>query len=287
MAGEKKARVDEGYFGPGSVAWKVHSHPIVVVGGFRALMIQAMHPLAMAGVTHYSDFKNDPLRRFRVTARFVNSVVFDDTPTVERNAARVRQIHEKVRGIDPVTGEEYFASDPKTLLWVHCVEAHSFMDGYRTFAGPMSEAEQDQYLTEYVKAGELVGIPRELIPTTRAEYREYFASVFHELRQSEISDDTVDFVANPKLRLVPKSDWPFAINLKFAGNAAVSRVPLSLRPMMNLPEPGPKQWMLERATRANGFVLGHALKLRPVQRAFDGVAEKKLGMTALPEAARR
>jgi uncharacterized protein (DUF2236 family) len=280
-------RVDEGYFGPDSIAWKVHSHPIVVVGGFRALMIQALHPLAMAGVTHYSDFKNDPLRRFRVTARFVNSVVFDDTPTVDKHAARVRMIHDKVRGIDSVTGEEYVASDPRTLLWVHCVEAHSFMDAYRTFAGPMSEAEQDRYLTEYVKAGELVGIPRTDIPATRAEYREYFARVFPELRRSEVSDDTVEFVANPKLRLVPKSEWPFAINLKIAGNAAVSRVPLGLRPLMNLPEPGAREWVLERATKVNGTILGQALKFKPVQSVFDGVAQKKLGMTPLPDSARR
>lgn len=287
MAKTNKQRTDLGYFGPDSVAWRIHSHPIVVVGGFRALMIQTLNPLAMAGVTHYSDFKNDPLRRFRVTSRFVNGVVFDDTETVDKHAARVRRIHDKVRGIDPVTGDEYFASDPDTLLWVHCVEAHSFLDAYRTFAGGLSDAEQDQYLYEYVAAGELVGIPRDMIPNSREQYREYFASQLPKLRRSETSDDTVEFVANPKLSLVPKSEWPFAINLKFAGLASVSRVPRSLRPMMNLPEPNLQQWALERATRANGFLLGNALRLGPVQSAFDFVAQRQLGVSPMPKEARR
>lgn len=274
----------EGYFGPGSVAWKVHSHPIILVGGFRALMIQSLHPLAMAGVTHFSDFRENPLRRLRQTAGFVHTVVFSDTATVDKMAARVRSIHARVQGTDPVTGGQYSATDPATLLWVHCAEAHSFLDAYRTFAGDLTEAEQDRYLAEYVVAGELIGIPREDIPASKAEYREYFRSMLPELRTSETARGTVDFVARQRLRSVPMKEWPFAVNLKFAGRSAVTRMPRSLRELAGLPDPGPGEWAIGEWTKVNAKAIELALRSDRMAEAFGRVAQKKLGTGPRPRA---
>lgn len=268
---------DKGYFGPESVAWKVHSHPIILVGGFRALMIQSLHPLAMAGVTHFSDFRENPLRRLRQTAGFVHTVVFADTATVDNMAARVQSIHARVQGTDPVTGREYSAMDPATLLWVHCAEAHSFLDAYRTFGGGLSPAEQDQYLAEYVVAGELIGIPREDIPASVGEYREYFSSMLPELRTSETARGTVDFVARQRLRSVPMKEWPFAVNLKFAGRSAVTRMPRSLRELAGLPEPRPSEWAIGEWTKVNAKLIEVALRSDRIADAFGRVAQKKLG----------
>lgn len=281
---ELSASRDRGYFGPGSVAWKVHSHPIILVGGFRALMIQSLHPLAMAGVTHFSDFRENPQRRLRQTAGFVHTVVFSDRQTVDAMAGRVRSIHERVRGIDPVTGREYSATDPATLLWVHCAEAHSFLDAYRTFAGELTDAEQDQYLAEYVVASELVGIPRADIPASRREYREYFSSMLPELRTSETARGTIDYVAHPPLGGLPKKDWPFAINLRFAGRAAVARMPRSLRELAGLPDPGPADWTMTQLTRANAKLIELALRSDHVAEAFARAAEKRLGTGSRPPA---
>lgn len=279
------ANKDLGYFGPDSVAWKVHSHPIILVGGFRALMIQALHPLAMAGVTHFSDFRENPLKRLRQTAGYVHTVVWADTATVNNLADRVNSIHSRVRGTDPVTGGEYSATDPATLLWVHCAEAHSFLDAYRTFGGSLTSAEQDQYLAEYVVAGELIGIPRADIPASVGEYREYFKSMLPELRTSETARDTVSFVARPRLRSVPIKKWPFALNLKFVGRAAVTRMPRSLREMAGLPEPGIGDWSIDHLTRTNAKAIELAMKSDRVADAFGRVAARNLGAGPTPRPA--
>lgn len=273
---------DWGYFGPNSVAWKIHSHPAIVIGGFRALMIQSLHPLAMAGIAQFSDFKTDPLKRFRRTAQYVHSVVFSDTETVDKVAGRVRRIHDQVQGVDPVTGKDFSANDPETLLWVHCAEAHSFLAAYRTFVQPLTDEEQDQYLREYVAAAELVGIPREMVPSSRDEYREYFIHMQPSLCSSQQAAETIRFVARPNLRLVPAKEWPFAINLKWAGHAAVTLMPRSLRQMAGLPNPGPREWALRRWTAANAKAMDRALNFDSVAGAFDQLAQKKLGTGPVP-----
>lgn len=275
-------RADWGLFGPDSVAWKIHSHPVIVVGGFRALMIQSLHPLAMAGIAQYSDFRTDPLKRFRRTAQYIHHVVFSDTRSAQDMAAMVRGVHEKVRGIDPVTGREFYANDPDTLLWVHCVEAHSFLEAYRTFIGGLTEEDQDKYLAEYVAAAELIGIPREMVPTSRQEYREYFASMLPSLCTSQTAAETIQFVARPNLRLVPAKEWPFAINLKWAGHASVTLMPRSLRQMAGLPKPGPREWALKRWTTANAKAMNRALTYDTVASTFDQLAQRKMGTGPVP-----
>ena len=275
-------RADWGYFGPDSIAWRIHSHPAIIVGGFRALMIQSLHPLAMAGIAQFSDFRTDPLKRFRRTAQYVHSVVFSDTQTVDKFAAHVRRIHDQVNGVDPVTGKEFSANDPATLLWVHCAEAHSFLAAYRTFVQPLTDAEQDQYLREYVAAAELVGIPREMVPASREEYREYFMHMQPTLCSSQQAAETIQFVARPNLRLVPAKEWPFAVNLKWAGHASVTLMPRSLRQMAGLPAPGPREWALRRWTAANAKAMDRALNFDSVAGAFDNLAQKKLGTGPVP-----
>src|SRR3954454_23950727 len=120
-------RQDDGLFGPGSVTWQVHAHPVMIVGGLRALMIQALHPLAMAGVAQYSDFRSDPLRRLHGTARYVEAVTFGDTEAAAEAAARVQRLHRRGKGTDRVTRQPFSAGDPETMVWVHCVEIHSFL----------------------------------------------------------------------------------------------------------------------------------------------------------------
>jgi uncharacterized protein (DUF2236 family) len=259
---------------------------VIVVGGFRALMIQSLNPLAMAGIAQYSDFMTDPLKRFRRTAQYVHHVVFSDTVSAQEAAARVRRIHDKVTGIDPVTGREFSANDPETLLWVHCVEAHSFLAAYRSFVGAITEDEQDQYLKEYVAAAELIGVPREMVPASRQEYREYFASMHPSLCSSHAAAETIAFVAKPNLRLVPAKEWPFAINLKWAGHASVTLMPRSLRQMAGLPKPGPREWALNRWTAANAKAMHRALAVEPVASTFDQMTQRTMGTGPMPPRAK-
>ncbi len=230
--------VDCGLFGPGSVTWRVHSNPVMLVGGLRALLIQALHPLAMAGVTQYSDYRADPLRRLRGTSAYVHAVTFGDTPTAHEAAARVRRLHRRVRGVDRVTGREFSAMDPDTLLWVHCVEVHSFLASHRAYGGRLSEDEQNRYLAEQVAAAELMGIPTAMIPDSLSSYRDYFAGVLPMLCSSTDTAATIAFVRRPQLpggRLAPLEPA-----FRLLGHAATALVPRSLRPIAGLPERDPR-----------------------------------------------
>lgn len=167
---------DAGLFGPDSVAWRVHANPIMLVGGLRALMIQALHPVAMAAVAQHSGFVDDAWGRLRRTAEYITDTTFGDTATAEAAAARVRSVHDRITGTDPFTGRTYSAHDPDLLLWVHNVEVHSFLYGYRRFVGGISTEDADRYVAEMAVAGKLVGLPAGMAPTSMAELREYLWS---------------------------------------------------------------------------------------------------------------
>ncbi|MBJ7457813.1 MAG: DUF2236 domain-containing protein [Thermoleophilaceae bacterium] len=273
---------DWGLFGPESVTWKIHSHPITIVGGFRALMIQSLHPLAMAGVAMHSDFMTDPLGRFRRTAQYVHHIVFSDTASANEAAAQVRRVHAHIRGTDPVTGREFSANDPETLLWVHCAQTYSLLVARREFVGDLSDEDQERYLREYVVAGELLGIPAAMIPTSRAEYREYFASMIPHLCASQTAVETIQFVARPDLRKVSVKEWPFAVNLKWAGHAAATLMPSSLRQMAGLQKSGRSDWALRRWTAVNAKAMDRALGYDTIANSFDDYAAKKMGTGVTP-----
>src|SRR5450432_2306910 len=110
---------DDGFFGPDSVTWRISADLAGPIGGLRALLMQALHPLAMAGVDQHSDWRQDPVGRLAATSAYLATVTFGDRGSAERVAARVRRIHEYVRGVDTVTGRAYEAGDPALLLWVH------------------------------------------------------------------------------------------------------------------------------------------------------------------------
>ena len=116
---------DDGFFGPASVTWRVSADLSSPVAGLRALLVQALHPLAMAGVDQHSDWRRDPVGRLAATSAYLATVTFGDRAAAERAAARVRRIHEHVRGTDPVTGRPYAAGDPALLLWVHATLVES------------------------------------------------------------------------------------------------------------------------------------------------------------------
>ncbi len=134
--------VDSGYFGPGSAAWTVHGSLPTLVGGVRALLMQALHPGALAGVVQHSRYEEDPLGRLAGTTQWLTVVTFGDTAMADRECARVRGMHRKVRGMYPVDGElrEYSAGDPDSLRWVHVAFTDSFLATHRVWGGPIPGA---------------------------------------------------------------------------------------------------------------------------------------------------
>src|SRR6266487_1678864 len=114
-SGVPEAPADDGFFGPASVTWRISADLAGPVAGLRALLMQALHPLAMAGVDQHSDWREDPVGRLAATSAYVTTVSFGERAAAERAAARVRRIHKHVRGTDPVTGRQYAAGDPALL----------------------------------------------------------------------------------------------------------------------------------------------------------------------------
>jgi uncharacterized protein (DUF2236 family) len=222
---------DYGLLGPDSVAWRLLSRPGGLVGGLLALMLQALHPHAMAGVAQHSDFRKRPLDRLERTSLYVIAAVYGDTATAERTAAIVKAIHKKVHGIDPVTGEAYSAEDPDTQLWVHSTIWHSLLVSYRVFGGKLTPAEEDRYIAEGVPIAELIGLPGEMVPASIAQMREYFASMDSRLRVSPDSRAAIDFVLNPPLT---RELLLHQVPIRMFSRAAVALMPGHIRTLAGL-----------------------------------------------------
>ena len=141
---------DDGFFGPASVTWRLAADLSSPVAGLRALHLQALHPLAMAGVDQHSDWRRDPVGRLAATSAYVATITYGDRASASRAAQRVRAIHEHVRGTDTVTGRPYAAGDPALLLWVHATFVDSRLAAAALFGGPLTALDADRYVAETV-----------------------------------------------------------------------------------------------------------------------------------------
>jgi uncharacterized protein (DUF2236 family) len=191
---------DDGLFGPGSAAWVVHGDfTAMMAGGVAALLLQMLHPGALAGVWDHSNFRRDMLGRLRRTAQFISGTTYGATTTAEGLIAKVRTIHDRVAGTLP-DGTPYSANDADLLTWVHVAEVASFLAAHRRYRDPAyPAAEQDRYLREYAVVAEKLGATG--VPKTRAEVDAYFTAVRPHLR----SDHRTREVARALLRQQPAS----------------------------------------------------------------------------------
>ncbi len=188
-----------GLFGPDSVTWRVHSDPLLIVGGIRALLMQALHPLALAGVVEHSGFREDPWGRLGRTAEFVATLSYGTRSDALKAAARVRGAHRGLIGIEPDSGMPYQVDDPALLLWVHCCEVDSFLSTARRSGAELSDADADGYLCEQVRAAELVGIPARDVPADRADLAAYFTDMAPMLRASAEAKRALRFLLAPPM----------------------------------------------------------------------------------------
>src|SRR5712692_8773755 len=152
VSGVPDRPADDGVFGPASITWRVSTGLASPVAGLRSLMMQALHPLAMAGVDQHSDWREDPVGRLAATSAYLSTVSFAERAAAERAAARVRRIHTSVSGVDQITGRQYAASDPALLLWVHAALVDSNLAARALFGTPLPAADADRYVAEMVVA---------------------------------------------------------------------------------------------------------------------------------------
>jgi uncharacterized protein (DUF2236 family) len=164
-----------GFFGPDSVTWRIHTDPSYAVGGLRALMLQALHPVAMDGVARNSaGFRDEWWMRMTRTGQYVETLTFGTRTEARRMAARVRGLHRKLSGVEETTGRAYAVDDPDLLLWVHNCEVDSLLSTARRAGLALSDADADAYVLEHQAAARLVGVPGELAPRTVADLDAYF-----------------------------------------------------------------------------------------------------------------
>jgi len=153
---------DVGLFGPGSAVWQVHGCIATLVGGIRALLMQAAHPAALTGVAEHSAYDTDPLGRLERTTRWLTITSFGSTEAIEIEARRVREMHKGVTGdFETKSGAHahYSASDPRYLLWVHCAFTDSFLRAHEELGYELPQG-ADLYVKEWALSAQPLGLER-------------------------------------------------------------------------------------------------------------------------------
>ena len=187
---------DQGLFGPGSIVWRVHRDRSFPLAGMRALMVQALHPLAMAGVAQHSDWRRDPFGRLAATSGYVLTVTYGDRAAAHAAAARVRAVHKHVRGTDPETGLPYAAEDPDLLLWVHAALVESIVTIVHRYGRGLDAGEADRYVAEMAPFAEIVGVPAHMVPRSVEVLDAYLRSV-ELVRITRAARDAIGMVLEP------------------------------------------------------------------------------------------
>jgi uncharacterized protein (DUF2236 family) len=194
--------VDEGYFGPRSASWVVHGGMPTLVAGVRALLLQALHPGALAGVREFSRYREDPLGRLAGTIRWIHTVTYGDTAQAVAGSTMVKAMHKRVSGTyrdGHGMLRPYAANDPELASWVHLAFTDSFLAAHERWGDPIPGG-GDAYVAEWATAGELMGVANP--PRSVAELRDQLGAFSRagELSGGADVDEIVRFVRRPPLR---------------------------------------------------------------------------------------
>jgi len=207
---------------------RVHGDASMFVGGLRALLLQSLHPLAMAGVAGHSGFRGDPWGRLQRTSTFLAVTTFGTAEHAEQAVERVRAVHSRVRGTT-AAGEPYAASDPHLLGWVHVAEVDSFLRAHQAYGSqPLDAAGRDRYVAETAQVAAALGVVDP--PRTETELAAQLAAYRPELRGTPAARDAARF-------LLLQAPLPLAARLGYGvlAAAAVGLLPRWARWPLRLP----------------------------------------------------
>jgi len=215
-------------FGPDSAIARVHGDASMFVGGLRALLLQSLHPLAMAAVDQHSGFRGDPWGRLQRTSHFLAVTTFGTEADADRMVRAVRRVHEKVTGTAP-DGRQYAASDPHLLRWVHVAEVDSFLRAHDRYgAQPLDAAGRDQYVAEAAVVARALGATE--VPGSVAELEECLTDYRPELASTAAARRTARY-----LLLTPPVPLPLRAPYGVLSSAAVGLLPRWARLPLRLP----------------------------------------------------
>jgi uncharacterized protein (DUF2236 family) len=216
------------WFGPERPIRRVHGDASMFIGGLSALLLQSLHPLAMAAVAGHSGYRGDPWGRLQRTSTFLATTTFGTEAHAQQACAQVRAVHERIRGVT-VDGDAYHAADPHLLAWVHAAEIDSFLRAHQRYGTqPLSEEGCDAYVADTARVATELGVLDP--PRNRAELARLLADYRPELRASAQARDAARFLLlNPPVPAAAR--LPYAV---LAANA-VSLLPSWAARELNLP----------------------------------------------------
>jgi uncharacterized protein (DUF2236 family) len=230
----------ERWFTPADPIWRVHADASMFPGGLAALLLQSLHPLAMAGVAGHSGYKGDPWGRLQRTSHYLAVTTFGTVDDAARAIEVVRSVHHRVRGKDE-RGRPYNAADPHLLRWVHVAEISSFLAAFQAYAAtPLTAEEADLYVEQASRSASLLGATD--LPMTVAELDAAMASYRPELESTRAAREATRFMLlNPPVPIVARPGYA----LIAAGGVAL--LPTWARRALKLPLYGPGRVVAERA----------------------------------------
>jgi uncharacterized protein (DUF2236 family) len=254
-----------GWFGPDSAAWQVHGSVSTFLGGIRALLLQAVHPLALAGIEGHSSYRDDPFGRLHRTGAFIAATTFGSVALAESTVSGISRLHERVRGVAP-DGRPYAATDPALLTWVHIALVDSMLEAYLRFG--TAGLAPDRYVADMAVVGAAMGVPDP--PTTRAELEEAFATAQPDLSGGPQVRDVRGFVLRPPLSPAARTGYTVL------ARAAEDSLQPWARDLLGSPQRSPVQ---QRANRASARALLSTLQLTLVESPARRAARARLGIS--------
>ncbi|MHC8396929.1 oxygenase MpaB family protein [Pseudomonas sp. LB3P93] len=252
---------DPGMFGPDSVSWQVHGDfSSMLIGGISALMLQALHPLALAGVWDHSNFREDMIGRLRRTSQFISGTTFGSSKDADWLIEKVRTIHLQVVGIAP-DGRPYAASDPDLLTWVHVAEVSNFLAAHLRYRNPhLSLIDQDRYYGEIARVAERLGARD--VPRSRKEIADYLERIRPQLLCDQRSREV--------LRLLLNAPAPSRLAKPFGGlmmQAGIDLLPDWASDMLGVNQNPLHRQLIRASVKRSAPMLRWAMRNGSVQRA--------------------
>jgi uncharacterized protein (DUF2236 family) len=219
---------EPGWFAEDAPIRRVHGDASMFVGGLRALLLQSLHPLAIAGVAQHSDYRHDPWGRLQRTADFLTATTFGPASAAERAVDRVKAVHRHVRGVAP-DGRPYAADDPHLLRWVHVAEVDSFLRAHDRYGRHrLSRRDRDRYLADAARIAEALGADDP--PVTERELRLQLRDYRPELATTKAARDAARYLlVQPPMPLAARPVYGLI------AAAAVGLLPAWSRPMLRVP----------------------------------------------------
>jgi uncharacterized protein (DUF2236 family) len=292
---------DPGLHGPGSATWRVIGEPAAILGGVRGLLVQLLHPLAMAGVADHSAFESDALGRLRRTSAYVTTTAFGSLDETLAAVRVVRRRHVPVRG-DAPDGRPYRAEDPGLLAWVSIALTESFLATDAAYAPvPCSRREADAFVLEQSRIAALLDprvdldrladdpasrralragtlalpmVEEGVVPRDVAELRAHMAAAESGLGLNDQGRRAISFLESPPLDGVAARVYPTVLA------ASLATIPESRRRQCGWPVEARR----DRLARARGHALLGLLRLGGGRLESIAVAEQRVARPS-PEVA--